>query len=77
MYDALADNIDVDDIAKTVTIESFFVVSKGIMQMTRIMNCIYKMNMTKIGGRKIVIIIIQRGRMIWDGWDTLWVRMNF
>ena len=36
-----------------------------------------KMNMTKIGARKIVILIIQRGSMIWDGWDTLWVRMNF
>ena len=49
----------------TETIESFFVVSKGIMQMTKILNCGYNINMKKMG--KIAPIIAQRGLMIWDG----------
>ena len=71
MYDALTDNIDVDDIAKNSN--NRIVLRR--LQRNNANDTNNELYITKIR-RKIVMIIIQRGRMIWDGWVTSLEKIN-
>ena len=78
MYDAQADSINVDDIAKN---SNNRIVLRQL-QRNEASN-MYRNHYTSLYIEKMKINtempvhIIQRGLMTWDGWDTLLVNMSF
>ena len=72
MYEAQADTINVDDIAKNRNNRIILHRLRRNDTMMRIMNyCVYKITQMPVQH-----IIAQRGLMIWVGWDTSLVRIN-